>query len=112
MLQNQVQLIGRLGRNPEVKHFDGGKVKASFPIATNEYYKDAQGAKVEDVQWHNVVAWGKTAEIIEKYVQKGSEIALTGKLNSRSYDDKDGNKKYITEVVAKELRMLDKAPKN
>lgn len=112
MLQNQVQLIGRLGRNPEVKHFESGKVKASFPIATNEYYKDAQGNKKENVEWHTVTAWGKTAEIIEKYLNKGSEIALLGKLTSRSYDDKDGNKKYVTEVVANEVRMLDKAPKN
>ncbi|MDG1041095.1 MAG: single-stranded DNA-binding protein, partial [Polaribacter sp.] len=73
---------------------------------TNETYKNAQGEKVTDTQWHNVVAWNKTAEIIEKYLQKGSEVAIEGKLTSRSYEDKDGNKKYITEVVCNELLML------
>ncbi len=112
MLQNQVQLIGRLGKNPEVKHLTGGKVVANFSIATNEYRKNAQGEKEETTQWHNIVAWGKTAEIVDKYLQKGSEIAIRGKLNSRSYEDKEGNKKYITEVIANELRMLDKVAKN
>ena len=105
-LKNKVQLIGNLGMNPEIKTLDSGKKLAKFSIATNESYKNAKGEKVEDTQWHNLVAWGKTADIIEKYLQKGNEVAIEGKLNNRSYDDKDGNKRYITEIVVNELLML------
>ena len=105
-LRNKVQLIGNLGNNPEIITLESGKKLAKISIATNETYKNAQGEKVTDTQWHNVVAWNKTAEIIEKYLQKGSEVAVEGKLTSRSYDDKDGNKKYITEIVCNELLML------
>jgi len=105
-LRNKVQLIGNLGNDPEIVNLDSGKLLAKFSIATNESYKNAQGEKVTDTQWHNVVAWGKTAEIVEKYVTKGKEIAIEGKLTSRNYDDKDGNKRYITEVVCNELLLL------
>ena len=105
-LRNKVQLIGNLGNNPEIITLDSGKKLAKISIATNETYKNAQGEKVTDTQWHNVVAWNKTAEIIEKYLQKGSEVAIEGKLTSRSYEDKDGTKKYITEIVCNELLML------
>ncbi|WP_040252571.1 single-stranded DNA-binding protein [Psychroserpens mesophilus] len=105
-LRNKVQLIGNLGNDPEIVTLESGKLLAKFSIATNESYKNAQGEKVTDTQWHNVVAWGKTAEIIEKFVTKGKEIAIEGKLTSRSYDDKDGNKRYTTEVVCNELLML------
>lgn len=105
-LRNKVQLIGNLGNDPEIVKLESGKLLAKFSIATNESYKNAQGEKVTDTQWHNVVAWGKTAEIIEKFVTKGKEIAIEGKLTSRSYDDKDGNKRYTTEVVCNELLML------
>ena len=105
-LRNKVQLIGNLGNDPEIVNLESGKLLAKFSIATNESYKNAQGEKVTDTQWHNVVAWGKTAEIVEKYVTKGKEIAIEGKLTSRSYDDKEGNKRYITEVVCNELLML------
>ena len=105
-LRNKVQLIGNLGNNPEIITLESGKKLAKISIATNETYKNAQGEKVTDTQWHNVVAWNKTAEIIEKYLQKGSEVAVEGKLTSRSYEDKDGTKKYITEVVCNELLML------
>ncbi len=105
-LRNKVQLIGNLGNDPEIVNLDGGKKLAKFSIATNETYKNQKGEKVTDTQWHNVVAWGKTAEIIENYVTKGKEVAIEGKLTSRSYDDKEGNKKYITEVVCNELVML------
>ena len=81
---------------------------AKFSIATNESYKNAQGEKVTDTQWHNIVAWGKTAEIVEKYVGKGKEVAIEGKLTTRSWEDKDGMKRYITEVVCSELLMLGK----
>lgn len=105
-LRNKVQLIGNLGNDPEIVNLDGGRKLAKFSIATNETYKNQKGEKITDTQWHNVVAWGKTAEIIENYVTKGKEVAVEGKLTSRSYDDKDGNKKYITEVVCNELVML------
>ncbi len=105
-LRNKVQLIGNLGNNPEIITLESGKKLAKISIATNETYKNAQGEKVTDTQWHNVVAWNKTAEIIEKYLQKGSEVAVEGKLTSRSYEDKDGTKKYITEIVCNELLML------
>ena len=105
-LRNKVQLIGNLGNTPEIIMLDSGKKLAKFSIATNESYKNAQGEKVTETQWHNLIAWNKTAEIIEKYLEKGKEIAIEGKLTSRSYDDKEGNKKYITEVVVNELLML------
>ncbi len=107
-LRNKVQLIGNLGNDPEIVKLESGRLLAKFSIATNESYKNAEGEKVTDTQWHNVVAWGKTAEIIEKYVTKGKEVAIEGKLTSRSYDDKDGQKRYITEVVCNELLMLGK----
>jgi single-strand DNA-binding protein len=107
-LRNKVQLIGNLGNDPEIINLESGKTLAKFTIATNESYKNAKGEKVTDTQWHNIVAWGKTAQIVEKYVNKGKEIAIEGKLTSRSYDDKDGNKRYITEIVCNELLMLSK----
>lgn len=107
-MKNRVQLIGHVGNEPEVKTFDGGKKVANITIATNEvYYKD-NGDKVEQTEWHRVTAWGKVAEIIEKYVKKGKEIAIDGKLTHRSYDDKDGNKRYVTEVVANDILLLGK----
>jgi single-strand DNA-binding protein len=105
-LRNKVQLIGNLGNDPEIITMDSGKKLAKFSLATNETYKNQQGERVTDTQWHNVVAWGKTAEIIEQYVTKGKEVAVEGKLTSRSYDDKEGNKRYTTEVVCNELLML------
>jgi single-strand DNA-binding protein len=105
-LRNKVQLIGNLGNNPEIITLESGKKLAKFSIATNESYKNAQGEKVTDTQWHNIVAWNKTAEIIEKYLEKGSEVAIDGKLTSRSYETKEGEKRYITEIVCNELLML------
>ncbi|GGW56294.1 single-strand binding protein [Winogradskyella epiphytica] len=107
-LRNKVQLIGNLGNDPEITNFESGKTMAKFSIATNDSYKNAKGEKVVDTQWHNIVAWGKTAQIVEKYVTKGKEVAVEGKLTSRSYEDKDGIKRYITEVVCNELLMLGK----
>jgi single-strand DNA-binding protein len=107
-MKNKVQLIGNVGNDPEIKTFDGGKKVVNFTLATNESYKNDKGEKVEQTEWHKVVAWGKTAEIIEKYVTKGKEIAIEGKLTHRSYDDKNGEKRYITEVVANDLLLLGK----
>ena len=110
-LKNKVQLIGNLGNNPEVKTLESGKKMAKFSVATNETYRNAKGEKVVETQWHNLIAWGKVAEIAEKFLQKGSEVALEGKLISRSYNDKDGNKKYVTEVQVNELLLLSKEAK-
>ena len=107
-LRNKVQLIGNLGMNPEMKVFDNGNKLAKMSIATNESYKNAKGELVKETQWHNLVAFGKTAEIIEKYLKKGSEVAVEGKLMSRSYTDKEGIKRYFTEIQVNELLMLDK----
>jgi len=105
-LRNKVQLIGNLGNNPEIITLDSGKKLAKFSIATNESYKNAQGEKVTETQWHNLIAWNNTAEIVEKYLEKGKEVAIEGKLTSRSYDDKDGNKRYVTEIIVNELLLL------
>lgn len=107
-LRNKVQLIGHVGNDPEIKSFDGGKKLGNFTLATNESYKNDKGEKVEETQWHKLVAWGKTAEIIEKYVTKGKEVAIEGKLTHRSYDDKNGEKRYVTEVVVNEIMLLGK----
>ncbi|MCF6129673.1 single-stranded DNA-binding protein [Flavobacterium sp. AS60] len=107
-MRNKVQLIGHVGQEPEIKNFDGGKKVANITIATNENYTNDKGEKVEQTEWHRVSAWGKLAEIIEKYVDKGKEIAIEGKLTHRSFDDKDGNKRYVTEVVANDILLLGK----
>lgn len=107
-LRNKVQLIGNLGQDPEVVTLESGKKLAKFSIATNDHYKNAEGEKMTDTQWHNIIAWGKTADIIEKYVTKGQEIAIEGKLTSRNYEDTTGTKRYITEIVCNELLMLSK----
>jgi single-strand DNA-binding protein len=105
-LRNKVILIGHLGNDPEVKNLESGSKVANFSLATNDYYKDPQGERVENTQWHQLVAWNKTAEILEKYVKKGQEVAVEGKLTNRSYDDKEGNKRYVTEVLVNELVLL------
>jgi single-strand DNA-binding protein len=107
-MKNKVQLIGHVGQSPEIKTFDGGKKVANITIATNDYYINEKGDKVEQTEWHKVCAWGKVADIIEKYVEKGKEIAIEGKLTHRSYDDKDGIKRYVTEVVANEILLIGK----
>lgn len=105
-LRNKVQLIGNLGANPEIKTLDSGSKLAKFSIATTERYKNKQGEQVSDTQWHNIIAWGKTADLVEQYVQKGNQVGIEGKLTSRSYDDKDGVKRYVTEVVCSELLLM------
>ena len=105
-LRNKVQLIGNIGMAPEIKTLDGGKKLAKMSIATNESYKNAKGELVKETQWHNLIAWGKTADIIEKYLKKGSEVAIEGKLINRNYTDKEGLKRYITEIQVSELLML------
>lgn len=105
-LRNTVQLIGHVGNDPEIVNLESGKKLAKFSVATNESYRNAKGEKITDTQWHNIVAWGKTAELVENYVPKGKEVGIEGKLTSRSYEDKDGIKRYVTEVVCNELLLL------
>ena len=107
-MKNRVQLIGNVGNDPEIKTLESGKKLAHLTIATNDVYRNEKGDKVEQTEWHRVTAWGKTAEIIEKFVVKGKEVAVDGKLTHRSYDDKNGEKRYITEVVVNEILLLSK----
>ena len=105
-LRNKVQLIGNVGNAPEIRNLESGKKVASFSIATNEFYKNSNGEKVQNTQWHSIVAWGKTAEIIENYVDKGKEIAIDGKLTSRSYETQEGEKRNVSELLASEILLL------
>lgn len=105
-IRNHVQLIGNVGQEPTITNLESGKKVARFSIATNEHYKNNKGEKVQSTDWHTVVAWDKTAEIIENYVGKGKEIAITGKLRIRSYTTDDGNQRYVTEVEANEILLL------
>lgn len=105
---NKVILVGNLGKDPEVRHLENGTAVANFPIATSESYKDREGNRVDQTEWHNVVVWRKLAEIAQSYLKKGSQIYLEGKLRTRSWDDQQGNKRYTTEVVADTFTMLGK----
>jgi single-strand DNA-binding protein len=105
-LKNKVQLIGRLGAKAEYKTLEGGRAVAKLSLATNESFTNAKGEKVQETTWHNLIAWGKTAEIINKYTDKGSEVAIEGKLINRSYTGKDGVKKYITEIQINEVLLM------
>ncbi|MCT8339477.1 single-stranded DNA-binding protein [Flavobacteriaceae bacterium TK19130] len=107
-LRNKVQLIGRLGQDPEIVTFKDGNKMAKFTLATDDSYKDKNGEKVERAYWHNVIVRGGLSNVVENYVTKGQEIAVEGKLTNRSYEDKDGNKRYITEILCNELLMLSK----
>lgn len=106
-LRNSVQLIGRLGTDPEVKTFDKDRKIVKFRLATSDVYFNKAGEKVEETQWHNVVAWNGLAGICEKYLAKGNEIAVEGKLMHRSYTDKDSKTRYLTEIVIDEMVILE-----
>ena len=105
-LRNRVQLIGNLGASPEVKDLENGKMVAKLSIATTESYKNAQGEKVKETQWHNLVAWGNNAKFAKSYLEKGQEVAIEGKLQHKSYTDKEGVKRYSTEILVNEFLML------
>jgi single-strand DNA-binding protein len=107
-LRNKVLLIGNLGQDPEVMVLESGSKMARFSVATNETYKNGKGERVTDTQWHQVVAWGKTADIVESYLVKGKEVAVEGKLIHRSYKTPEGERKFTTEVRCNELLMLGK----
>ncbi len=105
-IRNHVQLIGNVGQEPTITNLESGKKVARFSLATNENYNDSKGEKQTDTNWHTVVAWGKTAEIVENYVVKGKEVGITGKLKTRTYTTDGGNQRYVTEVVADEILLL------
>lgn len=105
-LKNKVQLIGNLGNFPEIKSTSNGKKMARFSIATNQVYKNNTGKRITDTQWHNIVAWGSVADIVEKYLSKGKEVAIEGKLVNRQYESKTGERKYATEVHIQELLII------
>ena len=110
-LRNRVQLIGNLGQDPEIFKFDNGQVKARFSLATNETYRNKKGDKVVDTAWHTVVMFGKTAEIAERFLTKGNEVGIEGKISYRSYEDKTNNKRFVTEIVANELMLMTQKDK-
>ncbi|MGB0390267.1 MAG: single-stranded DNA-binding protein [Salibacteraceae bacterium] len=105
-LNNRVQLIGRLGMDPEVREFGEKKKMARFQLATSEKYKNSKGEYVENTQWHSLVIWGNQVEVAQKYLKKGSEIALEGKLQYRQYEDGEGKKQFITEINVNDFLML------
>jgi single-strand DNA-binding protein len=108
---NKVILLGNLGKDPEVKHFEGGSVKVNFPLATSESHKDKNGNRVDQTEWHNVVLWRAQAEFAEKYLKKGYTIYVEGKLKTRNWEDQNNVKKYITEVVGDSITIISKNDK-
>jgi len=103
---NKVILVGNLGKDPEVRHLEGGAVVAKFPLATSESYKTKEGQRIDQTEWHNIVMWRGLAESAEKYLRKGSLVYVEGKIRTRSWDDKEGNKRYSTEIIADTMTML------
>ncbi|MCG8410290.1 MAG: single-stranded DNA-binding protein [Bacteroidales bacterium] len=103
---NKVILVGNVGKDPEVRHLDNGVAVASFPLATSETYRNKDNQKVTNTEWHNIVIWRGLADVVEKYVKKGSALYIEGKIRTRAWDDKDGNKRYTTEIVADNMQML------
>lgn len=103
---NKVILIGNVGKDPEVKHLENGNTLAKFSLATSEVYKNKENEKVTSTEWHNIIIFSRLAEIVEKYVKKGDALYLEGRIRTRSYEDKDGVKKYITEIIANNMQML------
>ena len=111
-LRNSVNLIGNLGMDPEIKLLENGKKLARFTLATSESFKNSDGKQIKETQWHQVVAWGGSATIAEKFLKKGREVALSGRLTHRSYEDKNGNTRYFTEIVVNDIVLLGNGQKN
>jgi single-strand DNA-binding protein len=107
---NRAIIIGNIGRDPEIKEFDNGNKLASFVVATSEKYTDKSGQKQEQTEWHNVKFFGKLAEVCEKWLKKGSKVMVEGKITTRSYENKDGETKYVTEIVGQNMEMLGGNP--
>ncbi len=112
MSVNKAILIGNVGKDPEIRHLEGGTSVARFTLATSETYKNKTGEMVTNTEWHNIVAWRQLADVAEKFIKKGKQIYVEGKITNRQYDDKDGNKRYITEVVADNIRLLGRKDEN
>jgi single-strand DNA-binding protein len=112
MSVNKVILVGNVGKDPETRFFEGGTAVSNFPLATSETYKNRNGERVTNTEWHNIVVWRGLAEVADKFVKKGTQLYIDGKIRTRSYDDKEGNKRYITEVVADNLVLLGKKSDN
>ena len=111
-LRNSVRLIGHLGDNPKMRKLDSEKSVANFSVATNETFRDQNGNKISETTWHKLVAWGKQAEVAEKYLKKGTEIAVEGKLTNRSYEDKNGETHFVSEIIVNSILVLDKKSEN
>ena len=109
---NKVILIGNVGKDPEIRHLDSGVAVASFSLATSETYRNKDSQKVTNTEWHNIVLWRGLAEVAEKYVKKGNPLYIEGKIRTRSWDDKDGNKRYTTEIIADNMQMLGSKQSN
>lgn len=103
---NKVILVGNLGKDPEVRYLDNGRAVTNFSLATSETYKNKAGERVTNTEWHNVVLWSPLAEIAERFLHKGSQVYIEGKITNRSYEDKEGNTRYVTEIVGRELTLL------
>lgn len=112
MSVNKVILIGNVGKDPEIRHLDSGVALANFPLATSETYTAKNGEKVTSTEWHNIVLWRGLAEVAEKYVTKGRQLYIEGRINTRSFDDKEGNKRYFTQIVGNVMQMLGSPPEN
>ena len=110
MSVNKVILVGNVGKDPETRYLDESTAITKFPMATSETYKNKSGERVSNTEWHNIVLWRGLAQVAEKYVKKGTQIYIEGRIKTRSYDDADGNKKYITEIVGDQMTLLGRKP--
>ncbi|MDD2292625.1 MAG: single-stranded DNA-binding protein [Bacteroidales bacterium] len=112
MALNKALLIGNVGKDPEVRHLEGGASVATFTLATTERYKDRNGEMKENTEWHNIVAWRQLAELASNYIKKGTQIYVEGRIRSRSWDDQNGNKRYTTEIIADSIQLLGRKSDN
>jgi len=110
MSVNKVILVGNVGKDPEIRYLEGGTAVCSFPLATSETYRNRDGERITSTEWHNIVLWRGLAEIAEKYVKKGTQLYIEGRIRTRSWDDRDGNKRYTTEIIADNMQMLGRKP--
>ena len=112
MSVNKVILVGNVGKDPETRHLEGGATVSKFSLATSEVYRNKDGEKITNTEWHNIVLWRGLAEIAEKYVKKGSQLYIEGRIRTRSYTDQDNNTRYVTEIIADSMHMLGKRPES
>ncbi|KPK84540.1 MAG: single-stranded DNA-binding protein [Bacteroides sp. SM23_62_1] len=110
MTVNKVILVGNVGKDPDIRYLEGGTAVCSFPLATSETYRNRNGERITTTEWHNIVLWRGLAEIAERYVKKGTQLYIEGRIRTRSWDDRDGNKRYTTEIIADNMQMLGRKP--